>query len=86
MTDDQLVKLQKTVADSIEKNVNGKIRLLDLKLDSYIQDDLEWKKSAQPALDTVNDARSFGRVFMKFVGVVAAIGGVYLMVVSIFKK
>lgn len=37
-----------SVANAIEKHVNGKIRNLDIKLTEYIHDDTKWKEDADP--------------------------------------
>lgn len=50
-------ELKNTVKESIEQNVNGKIRNLDTKIDEYITKDIlwkeqdkKWKESAQPSV------------------------------------
>lgn len=45
--------IEKSVATAIEKNVNGKIRGIDQKIDDYIKGDLKWKDSVTPSIDTM---------------------------------
>lgn len=96
MTKEQLQALQNTVAESIEKTVNGKIRALDFKIDTYIREDLEykertekdtteWRIMAEENLKAVADFRSFGKVGMRMVAVIASIGGLVLLVGKWFK-
>ena len=87
-------KIEPAVEKSIEKYVNGKIRNMDKKLDDYIKDDnaykvkdMEWKKLANPAVELGNNTRVFGKVGMYLVGVVGAIGGIFLMIKNfLFEK
>jgi hypothetical protein len=91
MTPEQFHALQQTVAESIEKNVNGKIRALDVKIDTYIREDLEynkrmaedtteWRAMAEENLKAVADVRSFGKVGMRLLAVVAAIGSAWVII------
>lgn len=97
MTPEQLRALQETVAESIEKNVNGKIRRLDEKIDNYIREDnehkermiletAEWRKSADEKLQLVSNIQGFGKVLMYFLGFCATLGGVIAMVVTFFHE
>lgn len=78
--------VQQATADAVRITVNGKIDRLDTKLEAYIKEDNAWKESAQPTIDMGNNARGFGIIFMKIVGVLAAIGAVYLMMRDLTKK
>lgn len=97
MTPEQLRALQETVAESIEKNVNGKIRRLDEKIDNYIREDneykermtietAEWRKNADEKLQLVGNIQGFGKVLMYFLGFCATLGGVIALVMAWINK
>lgn len=46
--------INSSTENAIEKHVNGKIRNMDSKLDTYIESDLEWKKTVEPVVDAYN--------------------------------
>lgn len=68
-------EVKKTIAESIELNVNGKIRRLDEKLTQYIEDDLAWKEIATPIIKAGNDLRGAGKLAVYFFGGLATIAG-----------
>lgn len=83
----QKEQLELSVATAIEKNVNGKIRNLDKKLDDYITVDTtwkvidkKWKEDAQPTIDLGNNVRGFNKVLLYLLGLVASIGGVFAFI------
>lgn len=45
--------MQQEIAVGIEKNVNGKIRNIDKKIDDYISEDNKWKESVTPSIETM---------------------------------
>lgn len=78
-------KLESTIAASIEKNVNGKIRKLDEKIDVYINEDNkykeritketdDWRKGADDKLKIVSDIQAFGSVGSKILGFIIMLG------------
>lgn len=78
-------KLENTIAASIEKNVNGKIRKLDEKIDVYINEDNkykeritketdDWRKGADDKLKIVSDIQAFGNVGSKILGFIIMLG------------
>ena len=78
-------KLESTIAASIEKNVNGKIRKLDEKIDVYINEDnqykeritketYDWRKGADDKLKIVSDIQAFGNVGSKILGFIIMLG------------
>jgi hypothetical protein len=104
MSPEQFQQLQNTVSESIEKNVNGKIRALDFKMETYIREDNEykarmeeekermaeetriWREKADENLEAVANVRSFGKVGMYFIGVIASIGGAVLLIINLIKR
>jgi len=74
MTPDEFLKLHRAVADelketvkeSIEKNVNGKIRNLDTKIDNYIVEDTQWKKDDKKWKDTAQPVVNLGMSTINF--------------------
>ncbi len=74
MTSEQFDQLNKTIAESIEKNVNGKIRLLDQKIDNYIREDNEWKNDVKPYIESMRKIQGFSEVGTAILKTVVAIG------------
>jgi len=62
MTPQQLLEIQKTITDTIETVVNGKIRRLDEKLDAYIVISKEWRDSVDPSIEIIQKMQSFWSV------------------------
>jgi len=79
MEEKQLEVIKQTIENQlklgIETHVNGKIRRLDEKLDTYIKEDNEWKERANPTIELGNNVRGFGIVFVYLLGVAGAIFG-----------
>lgn len=86
MDADQIKEIQKTIAISIEKHVNGKIKSLDKKFGEYVNKDEEWKKRAEPVIQMGQNIQGFGRVSLYFLGFISAVGGVILLLVKFFKE
>lgn len=95
MDSNQFRELQNTIAESIEKNVNGKIRRLDEKMDNYIKADLdhketerietnEWRKNTDEKLQFVVDLQGFGKVTKYVMGFIISIGGTIAILVGWF--
>lgn len=93
MDSNQFRELQNTIAESIEKNVNGKIRALDAKVDNYIKQDLdhketervetnEWRKGADEKLQFVVDLQGFGKVTKYVMGFIISIGGAVAIILG----
>lgn len=83
MTKEQEARLNKVIAESIEKNVsvsvektvNGKIKAIDAKLDTYIREDNEWKEDVRPTIDgmkRLQNASDVGLGLLKFIVVMGA--------------
>lgn len=85
MNADELIKIQEAVGVAIEKHVNGKIRLMDAKLDEYIKDDLAWKEQAKPTIELGNNIRGFGKVVVYILGIAGAIFGVFKGIVEFIR-
>ena len=65
--------IERSVAVSIEKTVNGKIRRLDEKLTQYIVDDTEWKEIATPIIKAGTNLTGAGKIMVYFFGGLATI-------------
>lgn len=96
MTPEQLQALQGTIAESIEKNVNGKIRMLDAKIDTYIREDNEyktritnetneWRKGADDKLAIVGSVQGFWKVMLFIGSFLAVFGGIWFSVLQALK-
>ena len=88
----QLEEIKQTVAESIEKHVNGRIRevmvnqeILSNKLDNYIINDNEWKKNADPYLQGLVSLSIGSKILVWIAIAVSSVGGAYLMIKSLFK-
>ncbi len=90
MTPDQFDQLQHTISTQIEisvrATVNGKIDNLNKKVDDYIKSDNEWKDRAQPTIELGTNVRGFGKVLAYLIGTAAAVGGLIVLLESLFKK
>lgn len=85
--------IQDAVSIGIEKNVNGKIKALDAKIEQYINADLQWKqidsswkRTAQPAIDLGNDARASSRAALFFLGLMATLTVIIGGIITAVKK
>lgn len=75
MTPEQYEGLIQSVSDQIKITVNGKIDKINTKLDAYIVDDNEWKKTAKPVIEMGKNLQGFGVVALYILTVLAALGG-----------
>lgn len=96
MTPEQFEQINRTIADSIEKNVNGKIRAIDSKIDTYIREDLaynkqvgedtrEWRKGADDKLSIVASVQGFGKVMGYLIVTMIGIGGAVAVFMGLVK-
>lgn len=85
MTPEQIEQIKITISQSIESNVNGKIRTLSSKIDDYIKSDNEWKTKVQPDINSITSMKTFGKVGFGFITVAGLIIGVIAGLRSIFK-
>lgn len=80
MTPEQLELLRQTIDKQlkagIETHVNGKIRVLTERFETYVKEDNEWKERANPTIELGNNVRGFGIVLVYLLGVAGAIFGV----------
>lgn len=97
MSPEQFQQLQNTVAESIEKNVNGKIRALDFKIDTYIREDNEykermkeeteeWRTSADDKLQLIGNIQGFGKVVLYVMAFIIAVGGAVAVIIKYLHK
>ncbi len=90
MTEDQIKTLQETIAvqidSTIQRVVNGKIDRINLKLDDYIVSDLKWKDKVQPDIDSVANAKAWGKITMGILTVGGVVLGVIYEIYSIAMK
>ena len=85
MTPEQIEHLEKTIAESIEKNVNGKIKLIDQKLDAYILSDNAWKLDADPYIKGLANVSGTAKIVIWLAVAVSTIGGAIIMIKKIFQ-
>jgi len=88
MTADQYEQLIKTIDRSIEvsieKNVNGKIKRLDEKIDIYIERDNQWKDDVMPAIEGMKQVQGFTNVGAVILKGIILIGSATGLVYGLF--
>lgn len=93
MNSDQIQEIKKTIVDTIEKSVNGKIIKLTKDFEKhqeivnqYIIDDNEWKAKAEPVITMGKNVQGFGKVSLYIVGFVASVAGAIMLLLNLFRK
>lgn len=85
MTGKDLDKIISTIKqateNTIETAVNGKIRRIDEKFETFyienaqfVRDSVEWRKTLQPVVDAYSTAENAGK-FIKWIGGISMAGG-----------
>ena len=64
LVDSIMHKMEKGIEESINRNVNGKIRNLDGKIDEYIKSDMEWKERYSPYLEGLQSISISGKILL----------------------
>lgn len=80
-------KLESGIEDSINKNVNGKIKSLSEKVDNYIKTDNDWKDEVRPSLDVMEKMRVGSSILnwvAKTVILLAAVVGAIIGIKKLF--
>jgi len=85
LVDTILHRIEPVVEKSIEKYVNGKIKTLDAKFDSYVAGDLAWKEEMTPRLKLVQNAQIFGTVSVNLLKFVSIFGVACGFIYAFFK-
>lgn len=71
------------VAETIERVVNGKIKDIDFKLTTYIEEDMKWKESMEPLREAFTSSKWTFKMIVAILKVLAlvspAIGGFWLI-------
>jgi hypothetical protein len=81
LVDTIMHKMEKGIEESINRNVNGKIKRIDEKLDAYIMSDNEWKEKYSPMLEAFTSISTSGKLILKLaVGV-----GSFLLAITAIK-
>ena len=73
MTPEEFTKITDIIKVTIKETVNGKIDRLDIKLDTYMKEDNDWKDRANPTIELGNNVRGFGKVMVYLLGIAGAI-------------
>ena len=76
-----LAEITKTVEQSIETVVNGKIRKLDEKVTAYIERDEQWKKDADPYIKLASNLSGSWKFLVYVVGGLLAFLGFYNLII-----
>jgi len=64
LVDTIMHKMEKGIEESINRNVNGKIKRLDEKIDAYIISDNEWKDRYSPYLEGLANITGSGKIIL----------------------
>lgn len=86
MNDEQLKKIQETVAASININVNGKINSLTRKFDEYVEGDLAWKKEYEPYLKGLANLSGGTKIVVWIMMAIGTVFGTLLSIKSYFSR
>jgi hypothetical protein len=73
-------KMEQGIELAINKNVNGKIKRLDEKIDAYIISDNEWKKEFEPYVKGLSNVTGGGKILVWVSGAVVSIWGAILLI------
>lgn len=80
LVDEIMHKMEKGIEESINRNVNGKIRNLDGKIDEYIKSDIAWKERYSPYLEGLQSISISGKILLWMsVFISAVIGAIKLL-------
>lgn len=80
LVDTIMHKMEKGIEESINRNVNGKIRNLDGKIDEYIKSDIAWKERYSPYLEGLQSISISGKILLWMsVFISAVIGAIKLL-------
>lgn len=85
LVDEIMHKMENGIEAAINKNVNGKIKILDAKVDAYIISDNKWKDEYSPYLEGIANITGGGKILVWLAMAVSSIFGAYLLVKNYFK-
>ena len=92
MDKEQIKLIEKTIENSIEKTVNGKIRILTEEfrehktvVNQYIKDDTEWKGKAEPVIQMGENVQGFGKVSLYILGFIASVAGAIAVIINLLR-
>ena len=78
-------KMEQGIELAINKNVNGKIKRLDEKIDAYIVQDNAWKAEFEPYMKGLANVTGGGKILVWVTGAVISIAGAILVIKEHFK-
>lgn len=85
LVDHIIHKMESKIEESINKNVNGKLDKMHIKIDNYIATDNEWKVKYSPYLEGIVGVSVGGKIMLKVLLGFASIGGAVLAIKAWFK-
>ena len=80
-----LSKIEPTIKESIDRNVNGKIIALSQRFDEYVKSDNEWKAQVTPQIEAVKRFQGFTIVGGSIVQGILSLSGIGAIIWGIFK-
>lgn len=78
-------KLDSSIDKAVAKYTNGKLDKMNEKIDEYIRSDNEWKVKYSPYLEGIVGVSVGGKIVMRFIIGVAAVGAAILAIYRWFK-
>ena len=78
-------KMEQGIELAINKNVNGKIKRLDEKIDAYIVQDNAWKAEFEPYMKGLANVTGGGKILVWVTGAIISIAGAILVIKEHFK-
>lgn len=81
-------KLENGIEESINRNVNGKIKVLTQRFDDYVVSDNEWKDGVTPSIDIMKKVKASSSVIRWVVQTVILLGiliGTITGLIKLFK-
>ena len=85
LVDEIMHKMEHGIEKAIDKNVNGKIKRLDEKIDNYILQDNAWKSEFEPYMKGVANLTGSGKILLWLSIAVTSIGGAVLLIKNLLK-
>lgn len=89
MTPEQLDHITETIKQTIQEKVNGKIDRMNMKLDTYIKEDNDWKENVMPSIEIMKQMQGFSSTaiwIMKTIAVISTAVAAVWTFINYIKK
>lgn len=85
MEKQHIEEIKKTIQESIDKNVNGKINVLTEEFRDYVKEDMAWKEEYEPYLKGLANLSGGAKLVIWFAVGISSLVGAFLAVKSLWK-